>query len=126
MSESTEATYHALILNVMVAMMKADGDVDAREVAQICDLCDEVVGYRLGDAFKERAINAVRFSRSEVLELVRKYEGRLDEREHRSILDAGLRVLRADKRMDPREKRFLADVRSALRLETDEEDARSD
>ena len=114
MPNSAETTYRALIVNVMVAMMKVDGDIDDLEVEQICDICEEIVGFRLEVAVRERLIDSVVATREEVLDLVRTHGSSLDAVSRTLVIRAGLYVLEADARTDRRELQFLTDVGQAL------------
>ena len=120
MIESTESTYRALILNVMVAMMQVDGNIDEQEIEQICDIYEEIIGFRLELSIREKLINSAVATQQEVLDLVRTYGGRLDAESRKLVIRAGLYVLEADSRTDPRERRFLTDVGHALGMTGEE------
>jgi len=114
MERNIETTCRALILNVMVCMMEVDGVIDEREIKRIGDVYEEIVGFRLKEAVRERLIGSVMVSRAELLDQLKARACLLDDGRRRQILRAGLLVLQADMRADPRERRFLRDVGSAL------------
>ncbi len=123
MLKNVETTCRALILNVMVCMMEVDGVVDEREIDRICEICEGIVGFQLKDTVMERLIGSVVVSRAELLDQLKTGAGILDDGRRRQVLSAGLLVLEADLRSDPREMRFLRDVGLALGMADEAIDA---
>ena len=120
MTKSAETTYRALIVNVMVAMMEVDGDIDEREIDMIGDICEEIVGFKLDAAIREKLINSTVVTRREVLDLVRRHGGRLEAERREHVLRAGLYVLEADARTAPEEQWFLTEVGLAFGMTHEE------
>ena len=118
--KSAETTYRALLLNVMVAMMEVDRSVDKNEVERIGDIYEEIVGFRLETAVRERLIGSLVVPRREVLEMVRKYGPSLDAEQRKLVIRGALRVLEADDRVTPHENWLLNKVALAFGMTTDE------
>jgi tellurite resistance protein len=117
MAKTVETTYRALILRVMVTMMQSDGRIDDQEFEQICDIYEEIIGFRLPSTTRKTLINSAVSTRKEVLHLLRTYGHRLRASHREKIIRAGLYVLEADARTDPREREFLMQVGLALGLD---------
>lgn len=109
-----EAIYRELMLKVMVVMMEADGRIYNDEVLRICDIYEEIIGYRLPDRILEDEINAARSTERDAFDLVRSYAGRINEQGREKVLRAAYHVATADEAFTPKERDFLTSLGVAM------------
>lgn len=109
-----DAIYRELMLKVMVVMMETDGRIYNDEVLRICDIYEEIIGFRLPDRILEDEINAARSTERDVFDLVRGYAGRINAQSREKVLRAAYHVAVADESFGGREKDFLTSLGVAM------------
>lgn len=108
------AIYRSVMLKVMVVMMETDGRIFQEEIERICDIYEEMVGYRLPDRMLEDEINAARSTERDVFDLVEAHAGRLNDSGREKVLRAAFHVADADGSIVHKEQDFFMSLGVAL------------
>lgn len=122
-SRPFEAIYRSLMLKVMVVMMETDDRIFNEEVMRICEIYEEIIGYRLPDRILEDEINAARSTEREVFDLVRAYADRMNEQGRIRVLRAAYHIAETDGKIAYKEQDFFMSLGVALGLTLKEIDA---
>ncbi|MGA7304438.1 MAG: TerB family tellurite resistance protein [Rhodothermales bacterium] len=109
-----DAIYRELMLKVMVVMMETDGRIFNDEVLRICDIYEEIIGFRLPDRILEEEINAARSTERDAFDHVRSYSGRINPQGMEKVLRAAYHVAMADETFGAKEKDFLTSLGVAM------------
>lgn len=109
-----EAIYRSLMLKVMVVMMETDRQILQDEIVLICDIYEEMIGFRLPDRILENEINAARATERDAFDLVRAYAPRLNAEGCEKVLRAAYHIATADGAMVDRERDFLTSLGVAM------------
>jgi hypothetical protein len=109
-----EAIYRELMLRVMVMMMETDGRIFNEEVLLICDIYEEIIGYRLPDRILEDEINNARSTERDVFDLVRGYAPRLNDEGRSKVLRAAYHIAEADGDIGDKEQAFFMSLGVAM------------
>ncbi len=109
-----QAIHRELMLKVMVVMMETDGRIFNEEVMRICEIYEEMIGFRLPDRILEDEINAARSTERDVFDLVKGYASRINDQGREKVLRAAYHVAESDGRIGDREQAFLMSLGVAM------------
>lgn len=109
-----EAIYRELMLKVMVVMMETDGRIFNDEVMRICEIYEEMIGFRLPDRILEDEINAARSTERDIFDLVKGYATRINDQGREKVLRAAYHVAESDGNIGDREQAFLMSLGVAM------------
>ncbi|HEX9660416.1 MAG TPA: TerB family tellurite resistance protein [Rhodothermales bacterium] len=109
-----DAIHRELMLKVMVMMMETNNRIFNDEVLRICEIYEEIIGYRLPDRILEEEINAARSTERDVFDLVRAYSGRINDQGREKVLRAAYHVAESDGKIGDREQAFFMSLGVAM------------
>lgn len=109
-----DAIYRELMLKVMVVMMESDSRIFNDEVLRICEIYEEIIGFRLPDRILEEEINAARSTERDVFDLVRSYAGRLNNQSREKVLRGAYHVAESDGKIGDKEQAFFMSLGVAM------------
>ncbi|HEY5564843.1 MAG TPA: TerB family tellurite resistance protein, partial [Rhodothermia bacterium] len=109
-----DAIYRELMLRVMVMIMETDNRIFNEEVLRICEIYEEIIGYRLPDRILEDEINAARSTERDVFDLVRGYAGRINDQGKEKVLRAAYHVAESDGDIGDKEQAFFMSLGVAM------------
>ncbi|HUF09170.1 MAG TPA: TerB family tellurite resistance protein, partial [Rhodothermales bacterium] len=84
------------------------------EVLRICEIYEEIIGYRLPDRILEEEINAARSTERDVFDLVRAYSGRINDQGREKVLRAAYHVAESDGNIGDMEQAFFMSLGIAM------------
>ncbi len=111
--QSTDRTF---ILQAMVSMAAADGDVDENELATICSVYEQATGEALSTDDINTAPYSVQTSGLTFADQLATARDRLTRELKETILSSAYMVLLADGRVSARERKKLMDFVTALKI----------
>lgn len=109
-----KAEFHRAVTRVMVAMMLADGDIDAEEIQTLRRLYSQLTGSELSEAQLQSEIGAVRDQQQSVTRLLAPIASALNDNGREMVVKAAYLVAAADGRFEDEEKALIAQIGKVL------------
>lgn len=111
-----EAEYHKAVRKVMIAMMLADGQIDASESQMVCTLYQELTGRPMFPGDIQMEVSELQISGATVESALGGLVGSLNSNGKERVIEAAWRIAHADGEFHQSEQALLARIAGVLEL----------